>query len=161
MTARKTGEDISPEHIASRIKELIKDSGLSFSDIGESCGVTRAAAHHWTKSGQISTTHLARLAKVLGVSSEDILDIERPTSTPYKPRAFTDRFTRRTRLLRESAGLSQPDVAGDLGIPLKTYQKYETRSCMPHHLIPNFLNIVAGSYSMLFGPQGRRDSQME
>lgn len=55
---------------------------------------------------------------------------------------FRADFCRRTRVARESAGLTQHQMADALGIPRDHYSKYESRSQLPLPLIPKFLEIT-------------------
>lgn len=43
--------------------------------------------------------------------------------------------------LRQSHGLSGPEVASRLGVAYETYKKYETRSALPIHLIPRVCEL--------------------
>lgn len=70
----------------------------------------------------------------------------------YKPPDYTAKFVERTRVARETAGFDQPkDMAAALGLPPSTYIKYETRTCLPHHLIPKFCAVAGINYQQLFG----------
>jgi DNA-binding XRE family transcriptional regulator len=75
-------------------------------------------------------------------------DARTPSREPFR-RAFLAR----TKLLRESVGLSQSEMAQKLGVPLDRYRKYETRSPMPLFLIEPFAAIVG--YSVTFIVTGR------
>ena len=73
-------------------------------------------------------------------------------SGKYKPQWFTKSFVMRTKMLREAAGFeTHRDMAQALGIKPDTYAKYETRSCLPHHLMPKFVSLTGGSYNLLLG----------
>jgi transcriptional regulator with XRE-family HTH domain len=50
-------------YLAARIKQAIKSSGKSYEKIGEDVGVSKPAAHKWTKTGQIQLANLWALAK--------------------------------------------------------------------------------------------------
>jgi len=70
----------------------------------------------------------------------------------YKPPDYTAKFVERVRVARETAGYDHPDkMAKALGVPITTYRKYESRSCMPHHLIPKFCALAGIGYQQLFG----------
>jgi len=48
-------------------------------------------------------------------------------------------------------------MADALGIPAGTYTRYETRTMMPHHLIPRFCQITGVTTDWLFyGPTSAR-----
>ena len=51
---------------------------------------------------------------------------------------YHDEFLRRVREAREAVGYTQVEIADLLGIPQDHYKQYETRSMMPHELIPRF-----------------------
>lgn len=76
----------------------------------------------------------------------------------YTPREYGKAFRARTKLLRESIGMSQTEMARELGVSPVTYPKYESRSPLPHHLIPRFLRITGGSYEYLFVAKAARPS---
>ena len=76
----------------------------------------------------------------------------------YKPPDYTAKFVERTRVARETAGYERPeDMAKVLAVPATTYKKYETRTCMPHHLIPRFCAIAGIGYQQLFGAPTSKD----
>jgi transcriptional regulator with XRE-family HTH domain len=60
-----------------------------------------------------------------------------PTEREFN-RALFDRM----RKLREGLGWSQTDMAKALGVPPANYQKYETRTPLPHFLLERFALIV-------------------
>lgn len=55
----------------------------------------------------------------------------------------------RTRALREARGLTQAQVAENLGIGEEAYRKYEKRSPLPHHLLARFAILVGSSVSYI------------
>lgn len=61
---------------------------------------------------------------------------------PQSPAQYRDLFIARTRQARLALGWSQKDMAAALGISEASYQKYETRSMLPHHLIPKFAEVT-------------------
>lgn len=76
----------------------------------------------------------------------------------YKPPDFTAKFVERVRVARDTAGYTHPDdMAKALGVPVTTYRKYESRSCMPHHLIPKFCALTGVGYQQLFGAPTKID----
>lgn len=66
------------------------------------------------------------------------------------PSDFARRFCDRVRRAREARGLTQAEMAQALGIRLKTYEKYETRSPLRHHLIEPFAAITGTEVERLF-----------
>lgn len=62
---------------------------------------------------------------------------------------FKEQFTAKIARARHDAGYTQASMAVALGLaeeddpsPASTYGKYETRSMMPHYLIPIFCGLV-------------------
>lgn len=55
--------------------------------------------------------------------------------------AFRDAFITRTKQSREARGLTQREMAIALGIEKEAYSKYESRSCLPHHLVRRFCMV--------------------
>ena len=51
---------------------------------------------------------------------------------------YHDEFLRRVREARNAVGYTQIEISDLLGIPQDKYKQYETRSMMPHELIPRF-----------------------
>lgn len=45
-------------------------------------------------------------------------------------------------MIRETAGFEPKEFAEALGLKVNTYQKYETRSLLPHYLIPMVCEIT-------------------
>jgi transcriptional regulator with XRE-family HTH domain len=64
--------------------------------------------------------------------------------------AFKDNFIKRTQLARNKADYSQHEIALLLQIDQGTYKQYETRSLLPHALIPAFCVICGISVHWLF-----------
>jgi transcriptional regulator with XRE-family HTH domain len=70
---------------------------------------------------------------------------------------FRRGFIARTRLAREATGWNQREMAEALNIPLKNYESYETRSMLPHSLIPRFCRIARIPIDYLYtGPSPAR-----
>ena len=69
---------------------------------------------------------------------------------------FHDEFLRRVREAREAVGYTQVEIATGLGIPQDHYKQYETRSFMPHELIPRFCVITRVSTDWLLTGRGER-----
>jgi transcriptional regulator with XRE-family HTH domain len=68
------------------------------------------------------------------------------------PAANFDRaFCARVRAAREARNMTQADIARALGISLGAYQKYETRTPLPHHLVEEFAKITGVAIGALFG----------
>lgn len=73
---------------------------------------------------------------------------------------FKEQFTARIARARHDAGYTQASMAIELGLakeddpaPASTYAKYETRSMMPHHLIPIFCGLCDKTTGWLYsGP---------
>lgn len=55
---------------------------------------------------------------------------------------FNDRLCARVARLRDERGWTQAQMATALGVPFERYKKYETRSPLPHYLIPRFAQHV-------------------
>ena len=57
-------------------------------------------------------------------------------SVPFKKAVIA-----RTKAVREGRGMTQAALAGLLEIPQDKYKQYETRTPLPHNLIPKFCAI--------------------
>lgn len=55
---------------------------------------------------------------------------------------FKRGFLERTRMIRDSADYTQVSMATALGVDRETYKQYETRTPLPHDLIPRFLELT-------------------
>jgi transcriptional regulator with XRE-family HTH domain len=62
---------------------------------------------------------------------------------------FEAAFRERIRRLRKAKGLTAEEMALGLGIPADRYRKYESRSPLPHHLIPRFARRVGCSIEFI------------
>ncbi len=71
-----------------------------------------------------------------------------PTAT-----AFAAAFCGRTKRYREHLGFTQAQMAAALRIPLERYRKYETRSPLPHYLVPSFCLLCRIELEDLYGVQ--------
>lgn len=87
------------------------------------------------------------------------------TDCPTKPAMQTAASTlrreicRRTRELREARGLTQAQVAANLGIGEEAYRKYESRSPMPHVLLERFAILVGSEVSYIITGKNRSAPQ--
>jgi len=64
-------------------------------------------------------------------------------------------FVQRVQTARERRGMSQEEMAAALAVAKSPYAKYETRSLMPHHMVPTFLAITGASWEWLFTGIGK------
>lgn len=69
--------------------------------------------------------------------------------------AFKQRFIQRVRWARDSRGLSQDGIAALMGISQDTYKQYETRSYLPHDLVPLFLLATGVDAQWLYTEKGK------
>jgi transcriptional regulator with XRE-family HTH domain len=65
--------------------------------------------------------------------------------------AFKETFIARVKQARKEARFSQIEIAALLGIAQDTYKMYETRSCLPHYLIPRFCIACRIDVAELYG----------
>lgn len=73
------------------------------------------------------------------------------------PASYRAAFFKRIRTAREFYTEEPGIMAEALGIPPGTYTRYETRTMMPHHLIPRFCQLTGVSTDWLFyGPTAAR-----
>lgn len=79
-----------------------------------------------------------------------------PMSRVNTPTQFKKGFCQRLAAARTMAGLEQADIAKALGITPNTYSKYESRTLMPHHLIPVACEILEIEMPYLYGAVTRR-----
>jgi transcriptional regulator with XRE-family HTH domain len=79
-------------------------------------------------------------------------------------RAYREMFIARVREARTRRQLTQRGLAVLLGIAQDTYKQYETRSLLPHHLVPKFCLACEVDPVWLFGvtrprkPSPRREA---
>jgi DNA-binding XRE family transcriptional regulator len=73
--------------------------------------------------------------------------VQRPTK-PSK--YFVDNFCAAIKRARVNAGLTQEEMAQNLGIPRGSYDNYENRSLMPLHLIGRFCMYANTTLVQLF-----------
>ena len=68
--------------------------------------------------------------------------------------AYRIMFTERLKIMRKQAGFrNQLSVARELGISVTTYASYESRTLVPHHLIPSLCELLNCSPWLLFTGQ--------
>jgi len=70
--------------------------------------------------------------------SATILSMRKATT----PAQYRQRFFERVRAARTLAGKNPLEMAQLLDVPKDTYHRYETRTLLPHHLIPVFCQIT-------------------
>jgi transcriptional regulator with XRE-family HTH domain len=73
-----------------------------------------------------------------------------PSMAPKPDKAFVRRFCTNTRRARVNANLTMRAIAEKLGIPARTYEKYEARSTLPDHLKVAFCIHTGVSLADLF-----------
>ncbi len=71
---------------------------------------------------------------------------------------FKRRFYERVKRIRESCRMTQQEMADILRIGLSRYQKYETRSYLPHDLILPF--CIATGFTPTFLFTGRAEQSL-
>ena len=69
------------------------------------------------------------------------------------PLTYKQKFFKRLQMLRKKAGYkTQYEVADELGISRNTYVSYETRTLLPHSLIPLVCELLnCGPWMLLTG----------
>lgn len=73
------------------------------------------------------------------------------------PTSFKREFCQRLKAARIMAGYEQAEFAKELGLLPNTYSKYESRSLLPHYLIPKACELLEIETEMLFvGPRELR-----
>lgn len=79
-------------------------------------------------------------------------------NVPMSRSDFKTAFIARTAAARNAAGLTQQQVADALQIEQDTYKQYETRSPLPHYLVPAFCLATGTDPAKLFGISTRKRS---
>jgi hypothetical protein len=99
----------------------------------------------WTNL-QLTLPEPGRTIRVVGRPKEKL-----------SPAAYREAFYRRIRTAREFYTEEPGIMAEALGVPPGTYTRYETRTMMPHHLIPRFCQLTGVTTDWLFfGPTAAR-----
>ena len=70
---------------------------------------------------------------------------------------FKKAFIERVREARDASPYNQRQMAELLGTSTANYEKYETRSCLPHHLIGRF--ALAAGVTVAFLLTGREEEK--
>ncbi len=65
------------------------------------------------------------------------------------PAQYRTKFFERVRAARSLSGNSPAQMAELLGVPKDTYHRYETRTLLPHHLIPLFCQLTGADVDWL------------
>lgn len=72
-------------HIGKRIKVLMKDKRVTNKQVANYCGVTEGAVSNWFSSGRISKENLAKVATLLGVTTDELITGEHATANITLP----------------------------------------------------------------------------
>jgi len=90
------------------------------------------------------------------LSSDNMSIVNHTRAMPKRmtPARYRETFCARLKNLRESAGMTQKELARELGIDKDTYAKYESRSLLPHHLIMPVCEILGVDAAFLVSGQG-------
>jgi transcriptional regulator with XRE-family HTH domain len=67
------------------------------------------------------------------------------------PAEFKQAFCARVRAAREACDMTQVEIARRLEISRGAYQKYESRTLLPYHLVEQFAAITGVEIKQLFG----------
>lgn len=96
------------------------------------------------------------LQLTLPVPHRTIRVVGRPPDK-LSPAAYREAFYERVRTARKLYTEEPGIMAEALNIPAGTYTRYETRTMMPHHLIPRFCQLTGVNADWLFfGPTAAR-----
>lgn len=93
-------------HIGKRIKELMRQRGVSTQAMAQHCGVTPGAVSNWFSTGRISKTNLVKACALLHVEVGDVIagDVgERGEQAPA-PQSRGDRWTATARRIAQMSG---------------------------------------------------------
>ena len=60
-------------HVGKRFKQILREKGVTQSEFGRMCGMTRGAVYYMTKSKSWNSDNILRAVKHLGVSADDLL----------------------------------------------------------------------------------------
>ena len=85
-----------------------------------------------------------------------IFGMDKPAGRPRKltPTAYEDAFRRRVRAARALYTDEPKTMARALGVREDTYYRYETRTMLPHYLIPRFCELTGITVDYLInGPR--------
>jgi DNA-binding XRE family transcriptional regulator len=77
-----------------------------------------------------------------------------PVSKDPTKTAFKEQFARRVRWARLAHGTTQAELADLLGMAQDTYKQYETRSYLPHDVVPKFCKITKVDPTWLYTGKG-------
>lgn len=100
--------------------------------------------------GQFGRTHKAMMPAESAAPFSQDGEMSNLTKRDYK-----DEFMARVKLARVSAGFSQDQMGEFLGLGRGTFKHFETRSYLPHDLIPRFCLLCRVDPSWLFTGKGR------
>ena len=79
---------------------------------------------------------------------------------PMKRSEFQRQFIKNTKRLRLKADIGDAkEFASYMGVPYANYAKYETRTPMPHYLIPKFCKLVRVPIKALFDVEPKKTKE--
>ncbi len=71
--------------------------------------------------------------------------------------AYAEAFIGRVRALRAASGLSAAEMARRLGVEDETYGAFETKTLLPHHLIPAFAALTGSTLRFVLAGEPARE----
>lgn len=93
----------------------------------------------------------------LAPSAGTIWGMDKPFGRPKKPTtpsAYEEAFRRRVRSARALFTEEPKEMARALGVREDTYYRYETRTLLPHYLVPRFCELTGVTIEWLMnGPK--------
>jgi DNA-binding transcriptional regulator YiaG len=81
-------------------------------------------------------------------------------ATAGRKAVFNRAFCRRVRAARKAAGLTQSAIARALRVTPAAYEKYESRTPLPHHLVGCFAALTGSEIQRLFASVQREQGIM-
>lgn len=61
------------QELADRVRQAIKDSGVTQAQLARACGVTEPSVHGWVTTGRIAKEHLPTIAVLTGKTTDYFL----------------------------------------------------------------------------------------
>lgn len=137
-----------------RLKALRKEAGLTQKDMARNFGTSQPSYQQWESGKRTpNSDNLEKLANFFNVSTDYLIGLSDTKTTAQAIEIpNTSTFAQRLKALRKEAGLTQKEIAEQLGIKQPTYAQWENGRVKPKaETLEKFSNFFNVSTDYLLG----------
>lgn len=105
-------------------------AGITQRDLSEALGVSQAAISQWEKGTRVpDLTTVIKLSEILNVPTDNLIDLTKDFSNTYRENSSNNKLS----YYRKKSGLTQDDVAEELGVTKSAVSLWERGKIIPSY----------------------------